>query len=741
MQWLRAASRRSRCPRAAREARRASAPHHVRQPPRRAGRCVCGVSRAPRRMGASSFPTRSRAAHPRCCGRRVRSSGTRRGRRRISASITCRRGSATSRTSSTAALRANCGWPASRAPTARRRARNGSRRRSTCAGGAPRSSERSATGWSARSRRRRTRRPTSRVFHELLAQFHAAGAHGGRDGGVVARTRPGPRQRRDVRRRAVHEPHARPSRLSQDDGRLRQRQGEALLVAGPAHGGDQRRRRVRPEPRRRGAQARPAHADVRLRRRGHRGDARLARHVAASCSTSPRRGGARRCARRSWARSTRRTCSACWACCSRPTCRSTDAVAALARICAAGRPHAAHRRRRQAARRRRLRAHARRAREGAASRCVPRCRTAASSSACSDAAATATRASGRRWAAIAAAHADRIVVTSDNPRSEDPAEIANAIVRGVRDAGHRRWSIEVDRHAAIAQAIASAKARRHRADRRQGPRDLPGAARQAHAVLRRARSGCRARALERRMMDTATAARVVAGRAVGANVPLHARDDRQPQAACRAISSWRSRASASTATTSWPPRCRKARRRRWSPTTRVDVAPRGALIAVPDPLAALGRLASHWRAQFDIPLAIVVGSNGKTTVKEMTASILRAHYGAAAVLATEGNLNNAIGLPLTLLRLSDRARAAVVELGMNHRGETRELAAIAQPTIARRQQRAARAPGVHGQRRRGRRRARRRGACAAAGRRRGAERGRRACRDMARGARAAWARA
>jgi UDP-N-acetylmuramoyl-L-alanyl-D-glutamate--2,6-diaminopimelate ligase len=60
--------------------------------------------------------------------------------------------------------------------------------------------------------------------------------------------------------------------------------------------------------------------------------------------------------------------------------------------------------------------------------------------------------------AIAAAHADRIVVTSDNPRSEDPVEIANAVVRGVRDAGHRRWSIEVDRHAAIAQAIASARA-------------------------------------------------------------------------------------------------------------------------------------------------------------------------------------------------------------------------------------------------------------------------------------------
>ena len=81
----------------------------------------------------------------------------------------------------------------------------------------------------------------------------------------------------------------------------------------------------------------------------------------------------------------------------------------------------------------------------------------------------------------------------------------------------------------------------------------------------------------------------------------------------------------------------------------------GDLIAVADPLAALGRLAAFWRAKFDIPLAVVVGSNGKTTVKEMMAAIFRAHYGDAAVLATQGNLNNAIGLPLTLLRLRDVA--------------------------------------------------------------------------------------
>ncbi|MDQ6621060.1 MAG: UDP-N-acetylmuramoyl-tripeptide--D-alanyl-D-alanine ligase [Pseudomonadota bacterium] len=114
-----------------------------------------------------------------------------------------------------------------------------------------------------------------------------------------------------------------------------------------------------------------------------------------------------------------------------------------------------------------------------------------------------------------------------------------------------------------------------------------------------------------------------------------------------------------------------------------DRVPRdgGSLIEVDDPLAALGRLAAHWRHQFRIPVIVIVGSNGKTTVKEMVASILRAHFGEH-VLATHGNLNNAIGLPLTLLGLRSTHRAAVIELGMNHPGETAELARIAQPTIA-----------------------------------------------------------
>ena len=104
-------------------------------------------------------------------------------------------------------------------------------------------------------------------------------------------------------------------------------------------------------------------------------------------------------------------------------------------------------------------------------------------------------------------------------------------------------------------------------------------------------------------------------------------------------------------------------------------------IEVPDSLAALGALATGWRTQFHLPLIGVTGSNGKTTVTQMIASILRAWQGEAA-LATQGNFNNDIGVPLMLMRLRASHRAAVIEMGMNHPGEIATLAAMAQPTVA-----------------------------------------------------------
>lgn len=104
-------------------------------------------------------------------------------------------------------------------------------------------------------------------------------------------------------------------------------------------------------------------------------------------------------------------------------------------------------------------------------------------------------------------------------------------------------------------------------------------------------------------------------------------------------------------------------------------------LQVPDTLLALQQLARAWRAQFTLPLVAVTGSNGKTTVTQMVAAMLRAEYGDAA-LATQGNFNNHIGVPLTLLRLRATHRAAVLELGMNHAGEIALLAGLAQPTVA-----------------------------------------------------------
>ncbi|MDT7837222.1 UDP-N-acetylmuramoyl-tripeptide--D-alanyl-D-alanine ligase [Aquabacterium sp. OR-4] len=105
-------------------------------------------------------------------------------------------------------------------------------------------------------------------------------------------------------------------------------------------------------------------------------------------------------------------------------------------------------------------------------------------------------------------------------------------------------------------------------------------------------------------------------------------------------------------------------------------------VEVPDALAALQQLASAWRARHTLPLVAVTGSNGKTTVTQMVAGILRAWVGEDDALATAGNYNNHIGVPLTALRLRPHHRAAVLELGMNHPGEIAELAAIAQPTVA-----------------------------------------------------------
>ncbi|MBK1680802.1 UDP-N-acetylmuramoyl-tripeptide--D-alanyl-D-alanine ligase [Rhodocyclus tenuis] len=188
------------------------------------------------------------------------------------------------------------------------------------------------------------------------------------------------------------------------------------------------------------------------------------------------------------------------------------------------------------------------------------------------------------------------------------------------------------------------------------------------------------------MMDTSAAARAVAGRLLGANVSFStvSTDSRRiaPGALFVALRGdkfdghdFLARAAAQGAVAALVD---EAAAGQWAGQEPPLPLP---LIVAADTRLALGALAADWRRRFTLPLIAVTGSNGKTTTKEMIAAILRAACGDT-VLATVGNLNNDIGLPLTLLGLRATHRAAIVEMGMNHPGEIAALSAIARPTVA-----------------------------------------------------------
>lgn len=102
-------------------------------------------------------------------------------------------------------------------------------------------------------------------------------------------------------------------------------------------------------------------------------------------------------------------------------------------------------------------------------------------------------------------------------------------------------------------------------------------------------------------------------------------------------------------------------------------------VVVDDTRAALGLLGKYWAEQFQVPTVAVTGSNGKTTVKEMISSILSQ---LGPVLSTNGNFNNDIGVPLTLLRLREHHQYAVIEIGANHAGEVGMLSRLVRPDVA-----------------------------------------------------------
>ena len=279
----------------------------------------------------------------------------------------------------------------------------------------------------------------------------------------------------------------------------------------------------------------------------------------------------------------------------------------------------------------------------------------------------------RRWARSPRALADRVVVTSDNPRSEDPARDHRQRSRGIR--ARRRNAVASSSIAAtrFAAAVARGRGRRRRAGRRQGPRDLPGDARRAHAVLR-----CRGGAQRRSMQG----ARAHDGHARRPRDAIGGRTARRQRALRRACRPTRARCASGDLSS----RCKGERfdghdfvgiaHASAAPPRRSSIA-RSCRIALPAAdrrrrhAPALGELARALARALLAAAGRVVGSNGKTTVKEMLASILRAHLGDATPCSPpRGNLNNDIGVPLTLLRLRDDASLRrVIELGMNHRGE------------------------------------------------------------------------
>jgi UDP-N-acetylmuramoyl-tripeptide--D-alanyl-D-alanine ligase len=114
---------------------------------------------------------------------------------------------------------------------------------------------------------------------------------------------------------------------------------------------------------------------------------------------------------------------------------------------------------------------------------------------------------------------------------------------------------------------------------------------------------------------------------------------------------------------------------------RIEGTASATVIEVDDTVKALGQVArAHRETMKDLKLVAITGSNGKTTTKEMTASILSSHIDS--VLKTEGNLNNHLGVPLTLLRLQKEHRYAVVEMGMSGLGEIEYLVSLAKPDVA-----------------------------------------------------------
>jgi murE/murF fusion protein len=290
---------------------------------------------------------------------------------------------------------------------------------------------------------------------------------------------------------------------------------------------------------------------------------------------------------------------------------------------------------------------------------------------------------------IAARLADRVIVTSDNPRHEEPQSIVEHILVGCVGASH--VSAEVDRGLAIARAIAQAGAvdvlllagKGHEAEQEIAgvKRHFSDVEQAEAALLARARAATPLFTLSeaQALLASRGEAATLVGDGATAIHRVHS-DTRSLRGGDLFVAlkgerhdahDFLGQAHAAGASAALA-------ERGFSVDGHATSLPG---LQVPDSLIGLQQLAAAWRAQQALPLIAVTGSNGKTTVTQMIAAILRAWQGAAAH-ATAGNYNNHIGVPLTLLALRREHRASVVELGMNHPGEIAKLAALARPTVA-----------------------------------------------------------
>ena len=265
--------------------------------------------------------------------------------------------------------------------------------------------------------------------------------------------------------------------------------------------------------------------------------------------------------------------------------------------------------------------------------------------------------------AIAQRYADSVIITNDNPRSEDPETIAQAILAGAQeeiqsqaDGAAQEPVIQLNRATAILDAVWQAN-----------PNDIILIAGKGHETYQEIGDA-------RHYFSDVQWAQLAL---TWLYAPQLSTDTRRLQAGelFLAIAGDRfdghdflEQAEQKKALAAIVER----------PSPDVDLPQ----IVVGPTLVALQKMANSWRKCFQLPVVAVTGSNGKTTTKEMIARIFAAQYGDDGYLATQGNLNNHIGVPLSVLRLSPQHRVAVFELGMNQPNEIADLAALVQPQVA-----------------------------------------------------------